>query len=82
MNKIIFSYTEHLRPSRSIEAICLKCINLEKQVFVYNYEGIQFRFFESMIDLIQFFEFGKEPENSFTNEVALDKFLKSFEIKF
>jgi len=81
MNKIIPISTEHLRPSRTIEVLNLVDYELSQQVFVYNYEGTHFRFFESLLDLIRFFEIVKEPEFSFLTEAELDDFLEKFPLK-
>ena len=81
MNKIIPISAEHLRPSRTIETIQLVGEKLESVVYVYNFEGFHFRFFDSLIDLIQFFEVGKEPQNSFLSENELDDFLVKLELR-
>ena len=80
MNKIIPISTEYLKPSRTIEILNLVDLELSKQVYIYNHEGTHFRFFDSLIDLIQLFEVGKEPENSFSSENELDEFLKKLQI--
>jgi hypothetical protein len=81
MNKITPITSEYLRPSRTIETIRLVEGNLEWMVYIYNYEGTHFRFFDSLIDLIQFFEVGKEPQISFSSEIELDLFLENFNSK-
>jgi len=81
MNKIIPLSTEYLRPSRTIEILNLTDFGLKKQVYIYNHEGTHFRFFDSLIDLIQFFEVGKEPQNSFLSENELDDFLVKLELR-
>jgi hypothetical protein len=75
MNKIIPISIEYLSPSRTIEILNLVRFDESKQVYVYNFEGKHFRFFDSLIDLIQFFESGKEPQASFESEIDLDDFL-------
>lgn len=75
MNKIIPITTEYLSPSRTIEILNLVRFEESKQVYVYNYEGKHFRFFDSLVDLIRFFESGKEPQISFESEKDLDEFL-------
>ncbi len=80
MNKIIPISTEYLRPSRTIEILNLSDFGLNKQVYIYNHEGTHFRFFDSLIDLIQFFESGNEPQNSFSSENELDEFLENLQI--
>jgi hypothetical protein len=78
MNKIIPLSTEYLSPSRTIEILTLVTPKESKLVFVFNFEGTHFRFFDSVLKLIDFFEKGKEPENSFTSEQELDKFLERY----
>ena len=80
MNKIIPITTEYLSPSRTIEILNLVWIEGSKLVYVYNYEGKHFRFFDSMEGLIQFFEIGKEAIALFSSEKDLDHFLDKFQI--
>ncbi|MCH7413111.1 hypothetical protein MM213_06430 [Belliella sp. R4-6] len=75
MNKVNQISVEYITPSRSIEVYKLTSLGKSKLVFVYNYEGIQFRFFESIIDLIRFFEIGREPMSIFGSEEELDDYL-------
>ena len=76
MNKILPLSTEYLTPSRSIEVLTLINQKESKLIYIYNYEGTHFRFFESILSLIAFFEQGIEPESSFLSEKELDKFLE------
>ena len=78
MNKIVSVSTEYLSPSRTIEILNLVRFEENRQVYIYNYEGKHFRFFESLIGLIQFFESGIEPKISFDSEIDLDDFLDKF----
>lgn len=73
MNIINQADTHYLRPDRTIETIYIK--NIDKVVYVYNYEGIHFRVFTDIIDLIHFFQFGIESNLDFSNELDLDAFL-------
>lgn len=77
MNKIIPISTVYITPSRTIEIFNLVRSNETKQIYVYNYEGKHFRIFESLVDLIQFFEFGKEPSSAFDSETDLDEYLNN-----
>lgn len=79
MNKILPLNTEYLTPSRSIEILTLINQKESKLVYIYNFEGNHFRFFDSLLKLIEFFGKGIEPEISFTSEVELDKFLEEIE---
>ena len=78
MNKILPLTTEYLTPSRSIEILTLINQKESKLVYIYNFEGNHFRFFDSLLKLIEFFEKGIEPELSFSSELELDKFLAGF----
>jgi hypothetical protein len=72
----------HLRPSRSIEVIFLENQGKFKCLYLYNHEGNHFRLFDSLIELIQFFEADLEAEYSFFTEDALDKYLEDFPIGY
>jgi hypothetical protein len=71
MNKINQLVVEYLKSNQTIETLKID----EKLVYVYNYEGNQFRLFFEVLELIQFFQFGLEPEKSFETDEALDMFL-------
>ncbi|RDK88869.1 hypothetical protein C8D94_101746 [Marinirhabdus gelatinilytica] len=73
MNIINQIETHYLKPNRTVETIFIK--NIDKMVYVYNYEGSHFRLFTNLIDLIGFFQFGMEPKLDFSNELDLDDFL-------
>lgn len=75
MKKTIPITTEYLSPSKTIEIFNLASPTETKQVYVFNFEGKHFRFFDSLVDLIQFFESGQEPQASFESEIDLDDFL-------
>lgn len=78
MYKILPLTTEYITPSRSIEILTLINQKESKLVYIYNYEGNHFRFFDSILKLIAFFEKGVEPEISFNSGEELDKFLEGF----
>lgn len=80
MNKIIPVSTEYLRPSRTIEILNLVRFEDSKVVYVYNFEGIHFRLFDSLAGLIRYFESGDEPEHAFDSEDRLDAFLEQYPI--
>ena len=75
MNKIKQLSIEYLRASRTIETVAVTSCDKTKVCFVYNFEGNNFRLFDSLISVIQFFELNKEPELSFCNEDDLDRYL-------
>ncbi|MFC3414680.1 hypothetical protein [Algoriphagus hitonicola] len=76
MNKFVPISTEYLTPSRTLETLNLVQFEESKSVYLYNYEGTHFRVFESLVDLIRFFELGKETLYSFDLEEDLDEFLE------
>ncbi|WP_297337948.1 NUMOD1 domain-containing DNA-binding protein [Algoriphagus sp.] len=76
MNQFITLATEYLTPSSTLEILSVGRLGESKPVYVYNYEGKHFRVFESLVDLIRFFELGKEPLYSFDSEADLDAFLE------
>lgn len=80
MNKIIPISTEYISPSRTIEMLNLVRFEESKIVYVYNFEGKNFRVFDSLVSLIRFFEIGKEAISSFSSEKDLDHFLEKFPI--
>ncbi|RPA66515.1 hypothetical protein EF405_20635 [Cyclobacteriaceae bacterium YHN15] len=80
MNKIIPISTEYISPSRTIEMLNLVRFEESKIVYVYNFEGKNFRVFDSLVSLIQFFEIGKEAISSFSSEKDLDHFLDKLPI--
>ena len=47
-------------------------------MYVYNYQGQHFRAFDNILNLVQFFEFGKESLYSFENDLELDKFIETY----
>lgn len=75
MNIINNSRIEYLRANRSIEIISFK--NTDALMYVYNYQGQHFRVFDNILNLVQFFEFGKESLYSFENDLELDKFIET-----
>jgi hypothetical protein len=81
MNKLISISTEYLSSSRSIETLNLVLFEENKQVYVYNFEGKHFRVFESLVEMIQFFEVGNEPLASFDSEADLDEYLEQLPLK-
>lgn len=75
MRKLIPITTEYIRPSRSIDILHLESSDGIHPVYIYNFEGLHFHYFDSLVRLIQFFETGLEPNRSFYSEQELDDFL-------
>jgi hypothetical protein len=78
MNKVLPIAAEYITPSRSIEILNLINQKESKYVYIYNFEGNHFRFFDSLLGLIRFFETRAEPEHSFFSEAELDAFLEKY----
>ena len=78
MNTITLLDTDYLRPNRTIESILLSNNKGEKLVFVYNYEGVHFRLFLSLSQLIDFFNKDGASSFEFENENKLDRALEMF----
>ena len=71
----------YIRPSRTIETILLKNATLEKMLYVYNFEGWYFRVFDSIGNLLGFFDGKFEPQNSFECEEELNNYLGNIDLK-
>lgn len=69
--------TSYIRSDRSIEIIQIENLKDNPICFVYNFEGIHYRFFKDIVSLLNFFKFGKEPKHDFETETALDNFLQN-----
>ena len=81
MNKILPTSIEYITPSRTIEHLTIQSRRWSRLVYVYNFEGTHFRFFDSLVSILQYFQTGKEPIYSFTKEEDLDDFLKNYNLK-
>lgn len=80
MNNIACIDVSYLRPSRTIETILLENSSKKRIVYVYNYEGWHFRFFNNIIEILNFFRDKFEPEISFETEEELDKYLENLDL--
>ena len=78
--KITQLTTDYLRPSRTIETLLISNGKTEQTCYTYNYEGTHFRFFETVLELIAFWELGTEPNTSFDKEEEMDEYLLIKEI--
>ena len=83
MNEYIAIDVSYLRPSRTIETILLKKDNEKRIVYVYNYEGVHFRVFNSVIDIIRFFDEDIDTKIIFETEKdeKLDNYLANLDLK-
>lgn len=71
----------YLRPNRTIETILLKNSKLEKTLYVFNYEGWHFRVFESIDNILSFFDEEFEPTFSFESEKELEVYLTNVDLE-
>ena len=77
MNNYIAIDVTYIRPSITIETVLLKNEDKERILYIYNYEGWHFRIFNSITDIMDFFDDKFEPKISFECEKKLDKYLES-----
>lgn len=78
MNTITSISIEYITSSRTLEIIALENTRRKRCVFVYNYEGTHFRFFDTLISVLEFFQSGKDSNISFNTEDELDFYLKNY----
>jgi hypothetical protein len=75
MNNFNAIHVEYIRANRTIETICVSNLKVKKTFYLYNFEGISFRLFDSLSTLIHFFESGNQNYKQFNTEFQLDKYL-------
>lgn len=75
MNKFTAIDVSYLRPSRTLETILLENNGKKRVVYIYNYDGVHFRVFNFISDLLDFFNDEFEPEMSFETEEELNSYL-------
>jgi hypothetical protein len=71
----------YLRSNRTVETILLRNPRSEKTIYVYNYEGWHFRIFESIGDVLSFFNEEFESTLSFENEKELETYLTNVDLE-
>lgn len=72
----------YLRTSRTVETILLENSSKKRIVYVYNYEGWHFRVFNTVIQVLDFFDDKFEPKFSFEDEVELNKYLEHLDLNY
>lgn len=80
MNSLQIIDIDYLRPNRTIEATLVSNPELAKVFYVYNYEGYSFRVFNSIPNLILFFQGEMDCDIHFESEIELDKFLSEIDL--
>lgn len=81
MNNYTAIDVSYLRPSRTLETILLENGNERKIVYVYNYEGVHFRVFNFISDILHFFDNEFEPVINFDTEMELDSYLANLNLE-
>ena len=77
-NAIIILDVSYIRPDRTVETILLKNGSNEHTCYIYNFEGIHYRFFKDLLSLIRFFDAREDTKYNFTEEDKLDDFLRNY----
>lgn len=80
MNNFAAIDVSYLKPSRTLETILLENRGEQRIIYVYNYDGIHFRVFNFISDILLFFDDKFEPEISFESEKELDHYLRNVEL--
>lgn len=87
MNTFYTVETHHITNSRTIETILSSCQKVdsvekvERIFYVYNYEGNSFRFFSTVVSLMDFFNSEGENYIHFETEEELDAFLSEIDLE-
>ncbi len=87
MNTFHCVETHYITNSRTIETILLSCEKansverVERIFYVYNYEGNSFRFFSTVISLMDFFNGEGEDYIHFETDEELDDFLSEVDLQ-
>lgn len=80
MNRINCTQIEYLTNSTTVETIELRSEYGRKVVYVYNYGGIRYNYFDSIQELMSFFKDEFEPTLTFDDELELDNYLESLDL--
>lgn len=82
MNNIRTLNTDYILSSKTLETVLVSNENFERIFFLYNYEGYSFRLFDSLLNLLNFFQDNEtESDYYFETEEELDAFLVNFDLK-
>ncbi|MBS4001346.1 MAG: hypothetical protein KGZ71_12785 [Desulfobulbaceae bacterium] len=82
MNNIRILNTDYIPSSRTIETVLVSNENFERVFFIFDYEGYSFRLFDSILNLLNFFQDNEtESDFYFETEDQKDSFLMNFELK-
>ncbi|MFK5892917.1 MAG: hypothetical protein QM504_06825 [Pseudomonadota bacterium] len=65
------------RANRTIESCKIQRNGFDTEYgYVYNYEGVHYRYFPNMLGLLAFFEIDEHPQADFGEESSLDQYLQ------
>lgn len=81
MNNYTAIDVSYIRPSRTIETILLENNGNQKVIYIYNYDGVHFRVFNFIFDILLFFDNKFEPEIYFENEQELGDYLANLNLE-
>jgi len=76
MNKISEINIEYVRPMRSIETYELISMNEKEICYIYNYENTYFRYFKTIVSLLNYLKDRIEPKITFKEKEELLDFLR------
>lgn len=81
MNKYTAINVSYLRPSRTIETILLENGSKKRVVYVYNYDGVSFRVFDFIVDILNFFNNENDTEIIFDTDEELNSYLENLDLE-
>ena len=76
MNKISEINIEYVRPMRCIETYELVSMNEKEICYIYNYENTYFRYFKTIVSLLNYLKDRIEPKITFKEKEELHDFLR------
>jgi hypothetical protein len=80
MNDIETIKTFYIRNSRTLESTVVSSRNEKKLFFIYNYEGLHYRLFDSKIEVRKFFNGENAMFLEFEDDETLDFYLLNCQI--
>jgi hypothetical protein len=81
MNHFTAEDGAYLRPDKTIETVIVTNSHRTQVYYVYNYQGVSFRVFPYLTDLLNFFKEGTEPQYHFETDEALDAFFEGVSLE-
>jgi len=80
MNTLSQQNSHYITPNKTIETISVSNGVNEKAFFIYNYNGVSFRVFQSQQTLDGLWKGEAEDDQHFETEKELDVFLTQYEL--